>query len=285
MKASNIKGHCQACGRIQVVLYADHMMASHGYTVRSGYFSGVCIGHNYLPLEVSRERLDWVVLDLERHAKMHDQHVDELMRGITVPSQAFKRDQFTNIVHGERNPRTYERQPVLVNWSEASKVERDLQITLDIGNSESESRFARSHARSLTELAARVHGQPLIDRTAEEMAVKQARVAKSAPIAGAFRTKAAQKDALDGLNRSYEKIRRAILDAYLAEKDDHLSGAERFATPGGQMYDQMPFDLCHFRAKHADLVRKAYPKFEGQVREIERLAAERVAIKAMPVIK
>lgn len=279
MKASNVQGHCQACGRIQVALANSGLMSQHGYKVRSGYFSGVCIGHDHLPLEQDRSYLDWVVVDLERHAKMHDKHVVQLKNGESVPSQALKRDTRNNLVYGPRNPRTYQRDPILVNWSEASPVERQMQIDLDIGTSESESRFARSHAKSLLELAHKVHGQRLIDREVVAQEKRQERAAKRAPIEGAYRTKAAKKDALESLSRMFGGQRSIIMEHYLAmPREGHDS-------PGSQMYDAMPFDLHCWRQKHAALVRAAYPSMEGVVQEIDRLFAERLIVKSRPVIK
>lgn len=284
MKASEIKGHCQACGRTQVVLPTNvdqgGMMAKHGYKVRSGYFQGVCSGHKNPPLELSRAFLDFIVGDLERHAKYHDSRATSLAASLVQPEKAIKRDQYGNPVYGDRNPKTYARPVVMVSWADATEFERNKQITLEIGESQSEARFARSHAKSLTALAAIVHGNKLIDRSAEEMAKREKSAGKKAPIAGAFRTKAAQKEALEALNREYSKRARAIKDHYLAQPR-----GENDDTQGDEVYYAIPFDLHCWRAKHGDLVIKVYPQFEGVVQEINGLFAERLAIKAMPVIK
>lgn len=48
---STHSGHCQACGHLQKL--PGGLLAKHGYTVAHGFFSGVCVGANYLPYEQS----------------------------------------------------------------------------------------------------------------------------------------------------------------------------------------------------------------------------------------
>lgn len=50
MKATH-KGHCQACGRLQML--PSDVLAQHGYKITHGFFSGVCVGSKALPFEVS----------------------------------------------------------------------------------------------------------------------------------------------------------------------------------------------------------------------------------------
>ena len=54
MKAKHI-GTCQICNAAQKL--PGNRLASHGYTVRWGFFSGVCSGSNQLPLEQSCDYL------------------------------------------------------------------------------------------------------------------------------------------------------------------------------------------------------------------------------------
>lgn len=48
-------GTCQACGRLQKL--PGGVLSKHGYTVESGFFSGVCRGSGYLPFEVSYDQV------------------------------------------------------------------------------------------------------------------------------------------------------------------------------------------------------------------------------------
>lgn len=284
MKASEFQGHCQACGRIQVVVSGaiGQVMSNHGYKVRSGYFRGVCIGHDYPALEVSRERLNYVVAYLGREAVMHQMKAERLISGADLPAKVMQRSEpYGSIMYHSR----YHEDPkmrgtaMMTDWHNGSKMEQDYQLKMDIGHHQSEASTARRHAAGLLDLATRVHGRPLINRVAVEQAAKKERAKKRAPIAGAFRTKAAQKEALDSLNRAYEKLARVIKDHYLNQR--HSASED----VGSELYWQIPHSLHQFRPKHADLVRKIYPAFEATVVEIERLVIFRNELKAMPVIK
>lgn len=63
--ATQIRGHCQMCGRQQAVRGG---MAAHGYTVANGWFQGVCQGHNYAPLEKRRVETDNMIADILKQA-------------------------------------------------------------------------------------------------------------------------------------------------------------------------------------------------------------------------
>jgi len=62
-----LRGHCQMCGREQAV--TSGRMAHHGYTVESGYFQGVCSGHQHSPIEHDRTVADKVVRDVRKQAE------------------------------------------------------------------------------------------------------------------------------------------------------------------------------------------------------------------------
>lgn len=52
MKATH-EGHCQWCGRLQKL--PGGVLAKHGYTTKWGFFSGVCMGAEHEPIELSCE--------------------------------------------------------------------------------------------------------------------------------------------------------------------------------------------------------------------------------------
>ena len=280
--ASNVQGHCQACGRIQVVIAGKGVMSNHGYKVRAGYFSGVCIGHDHLPLEKDRSYLDWVVEYLGDQAEEHDARANDLESGVKHPGSAMKRQgAYDSIVyhsHRHEDPKL-RGQAVWVRWDEASPVERHYQLHADISSSRTEANIARSHAAGLVELAARVHGQPLIDREAVERAERKARAEKKQPIEGAYRTKAAQKDDLEKLNRQYRKFLSVISDRYLSEP------SREYGDAGSAVYYGVPSDLHAWRPAASALVRKVYPELEATVVDIEALVAQREVVKSRPVVK
>jgi hypothetical protein len=57
-----IRGNCQCCGRQQAVV--GGLMSKHGYTVKEGWFSGVCSGRNFPPVQVSRTMTDKIISNI-----------------------------------------------------------------------------------------------------------------------------------------------------------------------------------------------------------------------------
>lgn len=265
------RGHCQACGRIQVV-ESNNMLAKHGYTVPNGYFKGQCRGSDQRPLQVSRVITDAIIVAMNDMANRNQMHAEALIARTILPERAQRLTAWGSRVYQFIE---HKQVAVMVAWHDATKAEQDMQQVLEIGEAESNARFARGHAKSLTELAAAVYGQPLIDRDAEELARVAERTAKTAPIAGAFRTKIAQKRELEALNSAYNKIRRVITDTYLNAR----------SVAGERMYWLLPYDLHQWRAKHYSFVIEAYPELENTVHEIAALVRARDEIKARPVIK
>lgn len=284
MKKGEFRGNCQFCGAIQVV-NAKGEMAKHGYTV-DGVFHGVCSGADHQPLQVNRSLLNDHVEILIDRAHAYGQHAAKLESGELTPLMVRKLTQWGSPVNEYKMVGGKKRYvPVHVRWEDAGEQERVQGLKEDIESAKRAESQSRRSVQWLLELAEMVHGKPLIDRAQEELDAIRVRTEKKAPIEGAYRTKKAQKDALEVLSLQYSAIRRVILDRYLAEKDEHLSHQERFASPGGQMYDQLPLDLHNWRAKHSTLVTNAYPDMADLAREIEGLTVAREVIKSRPVIK
>jgi hypothetical protein len=53
VKPATHVGECQGCGRTQML--PEGRLSLHGYTVRWGFFEGVCQGAAHPPLEVSKD--------------------------------------------------------------------------------------------------------------------------------------------------------------------------------------------------------------------------------------
>ena len=267
MKASIYQGHCQACGRVQVVLDGKNVMSKHGYSVRHGYFQGICIGNDHAPLEQDRSYLDWVVDYLRKEAVRHVMAAERLQSGADLPKAAQKRS-ICGAEYYSRRPEAVKLrgQPIIIPWHEANEQEQRYQLQHDIAMHEREARLARAHADGLVELADRVHGQPLIDREAVEQAERKARAEKKAPVEGAYRTKQAQKDDLERLNREFSKQTRVMIDA-------------------GVDYMDLPFDLHHFNPNRAAKVLAKYPQHRDAILSLNGLYVAREVIKSRPVIK
>lgn len=270
------RGHCQVCGRIQVVLPGSRI-AKHGYTVPSGYFRGICQGSGELPLQVSRVVTDAIIQAMHNMAVRNQMHAEDLTAGRILPETAQQLTAWGSRMYQSIGGKQV---AVMVNWHDATDAERAQQLKLEIGEAESNARFARGHAESLTKLATLVHGQPLIDRDAEELARVAERKAKKAPIAGAYRTKIEQKRDLEQLNREYSKLRQAILSHYMSSGTCTLD-----VDLASEMYYSVPHDLHQWREKISLLVLKVYPEMLDTVNKIRGLLVARDVIKSRPVIK
>lgn len=265
------RGHCQRCGAIQVVL-PNGTLADHGYTIPNGYFKGVCQGSHELPLQVSRVITDAIIVAMNDVAARNQMHAERLQSGADLPEQA---QQLT--AWGSREYTYVDRKqvPIMKAWHDATPTEQAEQLKLEIGEAESNARFFRGHAKNMSELATRMHGTALIDRDAEELARVQERQAKTAPIAGAYRTKIAKQRELEALNVAYGKLARIIKDRALQDRTD-VSNA---------VYYALPFDLHCWRVKHTAMVLDTYPELASNVEAIDILVKNREEIKARPVIK
>jgi len=290
MKSGKHIGHCQACGARQVVI-PGQVMAKHGYKVKGfGFFMGVCRGSGQAPLEVSRDFLDVTIVALTDYAARADQAGADLASGKRFPSDVQKMDERQNGVwtEGYYQKRPYnpkgdkwiDKQPVMVEWADASAIERSKGIEEAAYDAAREARNARDHIKGLHDLAARVHGQPLTDRWAakpakvEPVKVDVAAVIETGACQATFKTKAARKEALEQVSRQFEKLAQAIRNLHLA-----IPHAER-TKAGDEVYFGIPHQPNHWRAKHAAATLAVFPEAAPIIAEIEKVVAARDAIKA-----
>lgn len=61
---STHRGHCQACGRLQML--PGGRLAKHGYTVAHGFFAGTCTGSAHLPFEQSCALVETFIANAQR---------------------------------------------------------------------------------------------------------------------------------------------------------------------------------------------------------------------------
>lgn len=269
------RGHCQRCGAIQVVL-PNGMLADHGYRVIHSYFQGTCQGSHELPLQVSRVITDAIITAMLDLGDCNANHARSLRSGTITPEKV---QQLTQWGAREYAYEGIKQIAIMMPWDAASSIEQKAQVELEAGQAESDARFFRSHAKSMSELAADIHGTDLIDREAEELARVTARKVKSEPIIGAYRTKIAKQRELEALSNQYSKLRRVILDRCLVARNSSSISAD------DPIYWNMPFDLHNWRAKHTTAVIDTYPELASTVEAIEILVKNREEIKARPVIK
>lgn len=143
---TQLRGNCQCCGREQAVLASSGTMAKHGYTVKGGWFQGVCSGHNYRPMQedvsVTRDIVATVRADV---AKLLE-HAADLKAGRAHPPTCK-----TSHAPGA--------QPVA--FADAAPWQQRDAITAAIYETESRARAGEHFANDLEALASAMHGQPL----------------------------------------------------------------------------------------------------------------------------
>lgn len=159
-----LRGHCQCCCRIQAV--TGGRVAKHGYEVKNrgagGWFSGVCSGHQYAPVEVERTVLDSVVASIRNQIAELRALADRHEAGTAHPATCRT---------SKYDSRTQEY--VRVPWDEAEEWERADEIKSAIWNLRQRANAGASQADMMIRIADERHGQPLIE---------VARDAKPAPI-------------------------------------------------------------------------------------------------------
>lgn len=83
-KKTQLRGICQCCGREQAVL-ASGRMSKHGYTVEHGWFSGVCSGQHFQPLQKDRDQADRIVANVRAEVLVLLQKADAYRTGVLTP--------------------------------------------------------------------------------------------------------------------------------------------------------------------------------------------------------
>lgn len=148
MDKLQLRGICQCCGREQAVV--SGRMSKHGYTVEHGWFSGVCSGRNYAPMQVDRSHADRTI------KAIRDDADDLIVKGTAY--ECYEIDPKVVDTH-RRDPKT--RQPITIPWADAEpwqqeRARRDLVMKLF-----HRARQGRAIANDLEKLANTYHGQPL----------------------------------------------------------------------------------------------------------------------------
>lgn len=143
---TQLRGNCQCCGREQAVLASSGTMAKHGYTVKGGWFLGVCSGHNYRPMQedisVTRDIVATVRADV---AKLLEYAAD-LKSGKSHPPTCK-----TSHAPGAQ-PVAFAEAPA---WAQRDAISSAIYAT------ENRARAGEHFANDLETLANAMHGKPL----------------------------------------------------------------------------------------------------------------------------
>ena len=143
---TQLRGNCQCCGRDQAVLATTGTLAKHGYTVKGGWFQGVCSGHNYRPMQEDRAIADRIIISVRADvAKLLDQAA-ALRSGTAHPEKC-------RVSHRKgAEPVAFAEAPA---WAQRDAIQSAIYAT------ENRARAGEHFANDLEALAEAVHGQPL----------------------------------------------------------------------------------------------------------------------------
>jgi len=139
-----IRGNCQCCGRQQAIV--NGLMSKHGYTIKDGWFSGVCSGRNYAPIQVSRTTTDKIIADISAE----------------IPELIAKAEQ---VKSGEITPKTIK---LRFNKGEIPFEQGDRRQQSDAKTSlewayRNRARAGQEFVKTMIEVADKFHGTALIE--------------------------------------------------------------------------------------------------------------------------
>jgi hypothetical protein len=149
--AIQIRGNCQCCGHQQAVVSGT--MSKHGYTVEHGWFSGICSGRNYAPMQVSREHTDFIVAQVRAEVPALIAQADKVKAGELTPKtvQLRKGAQKVEVAYADALP-----------WQQ-SQARDSMEWNL-----RNRARAGEQFANSMEELVNKIHGTALIEVAKKE---------------------------------------------------------------------------------------------------------------------
>jgi len=134
MKNYKLLGNCQVCGRLQAV---NNGMSKHGYTVEQGWFSGVCSGQNYLPMQQDATITHDVVKSIAEEVADLTKLIADLETGKKHPKTA---------------PIASHYKAEVVAFADAPKYQQEAEIQKHIFASKSRIKAGQQHAEMLLNL-------------------------------------------------------------------------------------------------------------------------------------
>jgi hypothetical protein len=101
-----------------------------------------------------------------------------------------------------------------------------------------------------------------------------------------FTSKAAQKRALEDVNRAFELARKSIQDWCLGKMHDHYQASgERGLPEVDALYYGLPMYPHEWRVKHAEMVRALHPEADEAIALFDQIVDLRNAIKNTEIVK
>lgn len=158
------RGHCQLCGRQQA--YLRGAIAKHGYTVDHGYFNGVCHGAQYPAMELERTMTDNVI------AQIREKDIHEMLARIEEIKGGWRPETVMEDVWCRE---TRKHVKVATPFGDLDAYQQQQWPKRALWNLEQRIKMGADFADHLEALAAKVHGQPMIEvKRAEKAAYIEA---------------------------------------------------------------------------------------------------------------
>lgn len=139
-----IRGNCQCCGRQQAVV--GGLMSKHGYTVKEGWFSGVCFGRNYQPIQVSRTMTDKIIADISAEIPELIAKAEKVKSGEINPTTIKLRFNKETIPFDQGDRRQQSEARTSLEWAYRNRA-----------------RAGQDFVKTMTEVADKFHGTALVE--------------------------------------------------------------------------------------------------------------------------
>lgn len=160
-KATQIRGICQCCGREQAVV--NGTMSKHGYTVEQGWFSGVCTGQHYAPMQISRDHADSVIVSVRAECITLLGYVEALRTGKVTPLTAKSGKKIE-----EAGKPNWQWKDEMVAFALAPAHHQRDAVQAAAWNAQRRAEIGKSFADDLERLADEYHGKPLKEVARED---------------------------------------------------------------------------------------------------------------------
>lgn len=157
-KEIQLRGNCQCCGREQAVV--SGLMSKHGYTVQNGWFSGVCSGNHYQPMQFSRVETDRMVADIRAEIPKLLALADQYESGALVPEFVTK-----SVLNADLRKWV----DVKIAFVEATLLEQSRAVSQIVWGYKNRANAGKSFADQMESIANKVHGTPLIEVAKKEV--------------------------------------------------------------------------------------------------------------------
>jgi hypothetical protein len=150
MKEFKLLGNCQVCGRLQAV---NSGMSQHGYTVKHGWFNGVCSGRGHKPMQQDGSVTKQVCQSILDEVADLTNKIELARQGKIKPSQA---------------PVASHYKAELVPFDQAPDYMQKQTVKQMIFAFESRAKAGTQHVEMLTRLLNKVSGTDLIKEKIEK---------------------------------------------------------------------------------------------------------------------